>query len=241
MVLNVLVTGAARRIGAALARGFHARGCRVALVFRRSADEAAALAAELNDVRGGSAAAIGCATLDEAGVVAAAVAFFGEARLDVLVNNASHFCETPIDELRREQFEALWSANVAAPLFLTQAALPALRAAAAPLVINLVDVCTHLPRFVAYSASKAALLSVTRSLAAELAPHVRVNAISPGVMLWPEHVPDYDQAAALAAVPLARLGTEQPIVCAALYLLDAVYVTGQNLAVDGGLSLSKLQ
>jgi pteridine reductase len=238
--MNVFITGAARRIGAALARAFHARGDRVVVHYLQSEAEATALVAELNAARPHSALALCGAAVDDAQLVAAAVAFFGDARIDVLINNGSQFVETPLQSLTRAQFDALMAANCAGALFLTQAALPALQQSADACVINVVDVNTHNANFVAYAASKAALLSVTRSLAAELAPRVRVNAISPGVMLWPEHVPHYDRDAALAAVPLRRVGTPQPVVDAALYLARATFVTGQNLACDGGASLKLL-
>jgi pteridine reductase len=239
--MNVFITGAARRIGAALARAFHARGDRVVVHYLHSQAEATALVAELNAERPHSALALcGVSVADDAQLVAAALAFFGDARIDVLINNGSQFFETPLQSLTRAQFDALMAANCAGALFLTQAALPALQQSSNACVINIVDVNTHNANFVAYAASKAALLSVTRSLAAELAPRVRVNAISPGVMLWPEHVPHYDRDAALANVPLRRVGTPQPVVDAALYLARATFVTGQNLACDGGASLKLL-
>jgi pteridine reductase len=239
---NVIVTGAARRIGAATVRAFHARGDRVVVHYRTSKADAEALAAELNAVRGESAVAIAESGDDPQRFVAEACAFFGAARIDVLVLNGSQFAPAAgVEAVTRGEFERLFASNVAAPFFLVQAALPALRAAAAPCVIGLVDVVTHGAEFAVYAASKAALLSMIRSMAAEFAPHIRVNAVSPGVILWPENDPAFDTEAALADVPLNRRGESADVADAVLYLAAARYVTGQNLAVCGGLALRRPQ
>lgn len=239
--MNVVVTGAARRIGAATVRAFHARGDRVVVHYRTSKVEADALVAELNALRAASAVAI-CSDDDDDPnqLVAEACNFFGAQRIDVLVLNGSQFAPAgAVDHVTRAQFERLFASNVAAPFFLVQAALPALRAAAAPCIVGLVDVVTHAADFAVYAASKAAMLSMMRSMAAEFAPHIRVNAVSPGVILWPENDPEFDTEAALADVPLNRRGESTDVVDAVLYLASAQYVTGQNLAVCGGLALRR--
>ncbi|WP_374319576.1 pteridine reductase [Pseudoxanthomonas kaohsiungensis] len=234
-----LVTGAARRIGAAIARRLHAGGHDLALHHLHSSDEMAALAAQLEQARPGSVLVLRAdlAAFDRLPeLVAATVGRFG--RLDALVNNASAFYPTPLDTVTPPQWDALFAVNARAPFFLAQAAAPHLRVARGA-IVNLADVYAHRPlaTHAPYSASKAALVSLTRALALELAPQVRVNAVAPGAILWPEHgQPAQAQQAILAATALGRAGAPDDIAAAVSWLLsaEAGYVTGQVLHVDGG-------
>ena len=236
-----LVTGAARRIGAAIARRLHADGFDVALHFHQSAAEAQALAAELERARSGSVLLLQ-AELSEFDrlpeLVAHAVGRFG--KLDALVNNASAFFSTPLGSTTPAQWDALFGANVRAPFFLAQAAAPHLRASRGA-IVNLADIHGERPLrdHAVYGMSKAALLHMTQALALELAPQVRVNAVSPGAILWPEGgKDDVERSALLARTPLARTGSPEEIAEAVRWLLrDATYTTGQVIRVDGGRML----
>jgi len=209
--------------------------------YHRSRPAADALVAELEGARAGSALAV-CANLHDAdrlpGLVDAALARFG--RLDVLVNNASTFYPTPVGTITYAQFDDLVGTNLRAPLFLSQAAAAALRATQG-LIINMVDIHGRRPlkAHPVYSAAKAGLVMLTRSLARELGPDVRVNGIAPGPVLWPER--DLDaalKAEIIAKTALGRSGSPDDIARAALFLAaEAPYVTGQIIAVDGGRSL----
>ena len=237
----VLITGAARRIGAVIARTLHAHGANVAIHYRGSADDAEALVAELNESRADSAAAFAADLTDVAAIerLAAQVIQWRD-RLDVLVNNASSFYPTPAGTITEAQWDDLVGTNLKAPLFLSQAALPALRKAGG-VIVNIVDVhSTHpLRDHPVYGPAKAGLAMLTRSLAKDLAPDVRVNGVSPGAILWPENdMPEDTKAAILKHVPLARPGAPVDIAGAVLFLVrDATYVTGQIIAVDGGRSI----
>ena len=240
----VLVTGGARRLGAAIARRLHAEGARILIHHRASQADAAALAGELNAVRAGSAATHAADLMDVAalpGIVAAAIAAFG--RLDVLVNNASTFYPTPVGEITVQAFDDLIGTNLRAPLFLAQAAAHELRLRRG-LVLNMVDIHAFRPlkRHPVYSAAKAGLVMLTQSLARELGPQVRVNGIAPGPVLWPEGEMDGDlKARIIDRTALKRMGTPEDIARAALYLVrDAPYVTGQVLPVDGGRTVGGL-
>jgi pteridine reductase len=206
----VLITGGARRIGAAIARHLHARGYDIALHYRRSATDAQTLSDELQTARPGSVELLqgDLASIDRiAEMVDAAVARFG--RLDALVNNASAFFPTPLETATLAQWDHLFDANVRAPFFLAQAAAPHLRKARGA-IVNLVDIHGERPlrEHAIYGTSKAALIHLTRALALELAPDVRVNAVAPGAILWPEDADDTSaQQRLIAATPLARIGT----------------------------------
>jgi pteridine reductase len=236
-----LVTGSARRIGAAIARRLHAAGYDLALHYRDSAGDAQAVAAELEGARSNSTLLLqadlaGFDRLPE--LVAKTVGRFG--RLDALVNNASMFYPTAFGATTPAQWDELFAVNARAPFFLAQAAAPHL-ANASGAIVNVADIHAERPlrEHAVYAMSKAALLHMTRSLALELAPTVRVNAVSPGAILWPEGGKDPDaQAALLARTPLGRTGTPEEIAEAVLWLLrDADYCTGQTLHVDGGRML----
>ena len=233
-----LVTGAARRVGAAIARRLHAAGYDLALHYRGSAGEATALAAELDAARAGSVLALQAdlAEFDRLPeLVARSIGRFG--RLDALVNNASTFQPTPLGSATPTQWDGLFASNARAPFFLAQAAAPHLVAAGGA-IVNLVDIHGQRPlrEHTVYCMAKAALVMATRSLALELAPHVRVNAIAPGAILWAENAGgDAKQAALLTRTPLARTGTPAEIAEAVRWLLrDATYTTGQVLRLDGG-------
>jgi pteridine reductase len=234
----VLVTGGARRLGAALVRAVHGAGASLAVHYRKSADAAQALCAELNGLRPGSAVAIAADLNDLAALEAlphATTQAFG--RLDVLVNNASTFYPTPMGSIGLEAWNDLVGSNLRAPLFLAQAARPSLRETKG-LILNLIDIHGFRPlkQYPVYSIAKAGLVMLTQSLARELGPEIRVNGIAPGSILWPEAPLDpVVKARILDRTALKRAGSPEDIAKAALYFMtDAPYVTGQVLAVDGG-------
>ncbi|MFC4819675.1 pteridine reductase [Dokdonella ginsengisoli] len=237
----VLVTGAARRIGATIARTLHAAGYDLALHCRRSRSELDALIDVLERARPRSTLALQ-ADLAEVerlpALVDAAVQRFG--RLDGLVNNASAFHPTPLGTITAAQWDELFAANARAPLFLAQAAAPHLMASRGA-IVNLIDVYAERPlaQHSVYGMAKAALAMATRALALELAPAVRVNGIAPGAILWPDAgKPPAEQEALIARTPLQRMGTPEDVAATALWLLrDAAFVTGEILRVDGGRAL----
>jgi pteridine reductase len=233
-----LITGAARRLGAAIARRLHAEGHNLALHYRSSATDMHALAAELEARRPDSTLVLQAdlAEFDRLPeLVAATVGRFG--RLDVLVNNASGFSPTPIGTATPEQWQALFDANARAPFFLAQAAAPHLRASGGA-IVNLVDIYAERPLrdHAVYCMSKAALVMATRSLALELAPEVRVNAVAPGAILWADDgTDDHRKEAMLARTPLRRTGTPEEIADAVHWLATrAAFTTGEVIRVDGG-------
>jgi len=235
-----LVTGAARRVGAAIARTLHEAGYGVALHYRKSRGELDALASALEARRAHSTLVLQADLADSAqlpGLVEAVVARFG--RLDALVNNASIFHATPLGAITAAQCDDFFAVNARAPLLLAQAAAPHLKAAHGA-IVNITDIYAErpLPQHAAYGMSKAALRMATAALAQALAPEVRVNAVAPGAILWPENKSDADRDAVLARIPLRRTGTPGEIASTVLWLIrDAGYVTGQTVRVDGGRSL----
>jgi pteridine reductase len=237
-----LVTGAAKRIGAVIASTLHEAGANVAIHYNRSATDADRLAAELNRRRPSSAFTVSADMRDIPAVerMAAQVLERTGGRLDVLVNNASNFYPTPLGSVTLEQWDDLLGSNLKAPLFLSQAMLPALRAARG-VIVNIVDVHAQRPLrdHPVYGPAKAGLAMLTRSLAKDLGPDVRVNGVSPGAILWPdEGMSDALRAAIIKQTALKRSGTPEDIAAAVLFLVrDAPYVTGQIIAVDGGRSV----
>ena len=242
----VLVTGAAKRVGATVARTLHAAGMTVAIHCRHSRIDADALAAALNAERPNSAAVFVADLLDPnalPALIAAVVARFG--RLDALVNNASSFFATPVGAIDAAAWRDLVGSNFQAPLFLSQAAAPHL-ARAGGCIVNITDIHAERPLkgFALYSAAKGGLLTLTRALAIELAPAVRVNAVAPGAIEWPEPVagaaaadafPPAERDAIIAHTLLGRIGTPADIARTVKFLiLDAPYITGQVINVDGG-------
>ncbi|AEL08632.1 pteridine reductase [Xanthomonas campestris] len=238
----VLITGAARRIGAQIATTLHGAGYRVALHAHRSGDALAARVAALCAQRAGSACALQADLRTPeapAQLVDACVAAFG--RLDAVVNNASAFYPTVLGEATPAQWDELFAVNARAPFFIAQAAAAQLRAHHGA-IVNLTDLHAEQPmrQHPLYGASKSALEMLTRSLALELAPQVRVNAVAPGAILWPEDgKADAAKQALLARTPLARTGTPEEVAEAVRWLLDdASFITGHTLRVDGGRRLS---
>ncbi|NMG15547.1 pteridine reductase [Aromatoleum bremense] len=237
----ILVTGAARRVGAEIARTLHATGAHVVLHYRNSAAEARALADELDRVRPGSASLIR-GDLKDDGVPAALIDALLAARhrLDAVVNNASSFFPTPIGSIDAAAWTELIGSNLKGPLFLAQAAAPMLRRQRGA-IVNIVDIHAERPlrNYPLYCAAKAGLLGLTRALALELAPDVRVNGVSPGAIEWPEdgQFPSEQRDAIVRHTLLGRIGTPADIARTVRFLLlDAPYVTGQIIAVDGGRS-----
>lgn len=236
-----LVTGAARRIGAVVASTLHEAGANVVIHYHHSAAEAEQLVAQLNGRRAGSAltASADVREVTELERMAKQV-LERTGRLDVLVNNASNFYPTPLGTVTEQNWYDLMGSNLKAPLFLSQAMLPALRTANG-VIINIVDVHSQRPLrdHVVYGAAKAGLAMLTRSLAKDLGPQVRVNGVSPGAIMWPEEgMSDQLRAAIIRQTALKRSGTPEDIAAAVLFLVrDAPYVTGQIIAVDGGRSV----
>ena len=233
-----LVTGAARRLGASIARALHGRGLSVAIHHRSSGDEARALADALDRARPGSAMTVAGDLRDAAaarGLVTPVIERFG--RLDVLVNNASSFYATPIESVTEEAFDDLVGSNLKGPVFLCAAAASALRASGG-CIVNLTDIHARHPArdHPVYCAAKAGLEGLTRALARDLGPEVRVNAVAPGAILWAASGQDTEsREAIIAGTELERAGDPADIAGAVAWLaLDAPYVTGQVLAVDGG-------
>ena len=238
---TALVTGAARRIGAAIARRLHAGGANVVLHYRGAEAEAAALEAELNQARAGSALKVKAdllAPIAPKALVGAAIDRFK--RLDVLVNNASTFYPTAVGAIEAGHWEELMGSNLRAPLFIAQEAAPEL-AKQRGAIVNIADIHAERPMkgYSVYSIAKAGLVALTRSLALELGPAVRVNAVAPGAIAWPEdgQFPPPERGRIVATTPLARLGSPEEIARAVHFLATAPFVTGQVLAVDGGRSV----
>ena len=239
---TVLITGGARRVGATIGRHLHAAGANLVVHYRNSGAEAEALAGELNATRAKSAAIIQADLLETVklpALVEFAVRSFGA--LDVLVNNASTFHPTKIGEITPQAWDGLMGSNLKAPLFLAQAAAPALKKSSG-LIINIVDIHALRPLrdYTVYCCAKAGLHMLTRSLAKELGPEIRVNGIAPGPVMWPEH--GGDEAARKKIIQrtiLQRMGSPEDIARTALFFAaSAPFITGQILAVDGGRSVA---
>ena len=239
----VLITGGAKRVGAAICRFLHADGADLMVHYRTSAIEARSLQADLNTLRADSVALVQADLLNIANLptlVHETVQRFG--RLDVVVNNASSFFPTPVGEIKESDWDDLIGTNLKTPLFLCQAAAPHLRKAEG-CIVNIVDIHAERPMksYVAYNAAKGGLVSLTRSLARELGPEVRVNGIAPGPILWPEDEVWADELARQRIINttlLKRGGEPEDIARAVRFLVnDAPYVTGQIINVDGGRSV----
>lgn len=235
-----LITGGARRVGAQIARTLHAHGMNLVIHYRSSSDDARALQTELERQRPKSVALVKGDLLKVAGlpdIVSTAAAAFN--RLDVLVNNASSFYPTPLGEATEAQWDDLFGTNLKAPFFLAQAAAPHLKKTHG-CIVNIADIHAERPikRYPIYCMAKAGVVMLTKSLARDLAPDVRVNAIAPGTIMWPEgeaQVSETQKQEMLARIPLQRSGGPDDIARTALFLIrDAGYINGQVIAVDGG-------
>ena len=236
-----LVTGAARRIGAAIAASMHAAGARVAIHYRASKEDADTLCSRLNSLRKDSAITFQADLISEDGpgrLIESVIDWSG--RLDILVNNASSFYPTPLGKIDNAQWTDLVGSNMRAPLFLAQAAAPHLRAAGGN-IVNIVDIHARRPLrdYHVYGAAKAGLAMLTRSLAKDLAPEVRVNGIAPGAIAWPEDgMTESVKMNIIEQIPLGRTGEPADVANAVLFLVrDATYVTGQVIPIDGGRSI----
>ena len=236
-----LITGAAKRIGAAIARALHEAGAGVAIHYRGSDAEAEELAAELNALRAKSAFTVQAdlnQTAQLTGLVERVVARSG--RLDILINNASSFYPTPLGTVTLDQWDDLIGSNLKAPLFLSQAALPHLKQARG-VIINMVDIHAQRPlrEHPVYGPAKAGLAMLTRSLAKDLGPEIRVNGVSPGAILWPDGgMGEATKQSIIRQIALKRAGEPDDIARTVKFLVcDAPYITGQIIAVDGGRSV----
>lgn len=236
-----IITGAAQRIGAVTARTLHAAGMRLILHYRSSRTEAQALQRELNTQRPESVVLVQADLLTTHALPALIQKAAGTwGHLDVLINNASSFYATPLGSVTETQWDDLIGANLKAPFFLAQAAAAHLRRSQG-CIINLADIHAERPlhRFSVYSLTKAGLVMMTRALAGELGPEVRVNAVAPGPILWPEDLDEVTKQRIVSRTFLKRRGSPEDIATAILYLVrDARYVTGQVITVDGGRSLN---
>jgi pteridine reductase len=240
---TVLITGGAKRVGAAICRRLHGAGANLMLHYRASAGEARLLQAELNHARPNSVSLIQADLLDLnklPSVVEQTLQAFG--RLDALINNASTFFPTPVGEITEGAWADLIGTNLQVPLFLAQAAAPALKKTQGA-IVNLSDIHAERPlkNYVVYSVAKAGLEGLTRSLARELAPEVRVNAVAPGPILWPEDesFDELSRQRIISHTPLKREGTPDDIARAVHFLLaDANYITGETINVDGGRNMA---
>lgn len=237
---TALITGGARRIGSVIADTLHQSGYNIMIHYRSSAGEAQALTAKLNGIRENSAATVQGDLLDIASIpsiVDTTVETFG--RLDVLVNNASTFYPTPIELIDEEFWLDLMGSNLKAPAFMVKSAAKHIREVKG-CIINIVDIYARkpLPNHPIYCSAKAGLEMLTKSLALDLAPEIRVNGVSPGAILWPEGNSSLDQSALLEKIPLNRMGDPNDIANLVRFLVEeGRYITGQVIAVDGGRSV----
>lgn len=239
----VLITGGAKRVGASICRLLHSEGANLMIHYRSSASEARVLQSELNMYRANSVELVQADLLNIDALpklVHETVRAFG--RLDVLINNASSFYPTAVGDITEASWVDLIGTNLKAPLFLSQAAAPELKRHHG-CIVNITDIHAERPMksYVVYSIGKAGLVSLTRSLARELGPEVRVNSVSPGPIMWPEEDPNFDEVSQqriVAHTILKRSGEPEDIAKAVNFLInDAPYMTGQTLAVDGGRSV----
>ena len=237
----VLITGAAHRIGATTARMLHAQGMNIILHYRHSRDAAEKLQQELQTQRADSVSLLQADLLETdqlTDLIEQAIKIWG--KLDVLINNASSFYPTPMESATEEQWNDLMGSNVKAPFFLSKAAAKHLKQQNG-CIVNIVDIHAERPlkEFPIYSMAKAALVMMTKSLACELGPEVRVNAVAPGAILWPENLEEDAKEKILSRTFLKRKGEPEDISKAILFLIkDAPYMSGQVLTVDGGRSLN---
>lgn len=241
MQKNILITGAAKRIGAACARLLHQQGCNVLLHYRASAADAKLLCADLNASRADSAQLIQadlCNLTELETIAKTAESRWGG--VDVLINNASAFFPTPLNTATETDWDNLMDSNLKAPFFLSKL-LAGKLIQRQGCIINMVDIHAErgLPEHSIYCIAKAGLVAMTKILAKELAPQVRVNAVAPGAILWPDAgLTEPDKAEILERIPLQRIGTQDDIAKTVLYLVqDAAYTTGQILTIDGGRTL----
>jgi len=240
----VLITGGAKRVGASICRLLHASGANLMIHYRSSVNEARALQAELNLQRPHSVAIIQGDLLNLSilpSLVQETIKHFG--KLDVLINNASSYYPTEIGDINDDQWHDLMGSNLKAPLFLSQAAAIELRKQQG-CIINITDMHVERPKkgYIVYSVAKAGLVTLTKSLAHELSPEVRVNAVAPGPVMWPEDNPQFDELyrqRVISQTLLKRIGEPNDIAKAVKFLIqDAPFITGQVIAVDGGRSLN---
>ena len=233
----IFITGAARRLGAQTARRLHQAGYNIVVHYNRSQQDADKLVTQLNQSRGNSAIALqgDLLSCDLAQLAASAAQHWG--RLDALINNASSFYPTAITELNENAWNDLVGSNLKAPLFLSQHCAQHIQQGC---IINLIDIhhSTAMPKHIIYSAAKSGLAGLTRSLALELAPNIRVNGVAPGAIMWPENSDGDHENTVLRKIPLGRSGSAEDIAQAIQFLLEAPYITGQILNVDGGRSLN---
>ena len=235
-----LITGAAKRIGAAMACKLHSQGYRIIIHYGHSKDHAFALAETLNSQRADSATCLQanlCNSDDVNSLGQQALRVWG--KLNVLVNNASSFYPTPVGDISEDDWVSLIGSNVKGPLFLAQALAPALKESKG-CIINMIDmhIDRPLPKHSVYLLAKSGLASLTQSLAIDLAPHVRVNGIAPGAILWPEReMDDEEKYKLVSSIPLGELGTPEDIANTLSFLTSASYITGQIIYVDGGRGL----
>ncbi len=240
----ILITGGAKRVGAAICRELHAHGAQLMIHYKTSATEARALQAELNLLRANSVAIIQGDLLNVAvlpSLVSETVKHFG--KLDALINNASTYFPTDLGQINEDNWHDLIGSNLKAPVFLVQAAASELRKNHG-CVINITDMHIERPKkgYIVYSVAKAGLVTLTKSLAQELSPEVRVNAVAPGPVQWPENNPQFDEVYRQRVINqtlLKRVGEPEDVAKAVKFLIyDAPFVTGHVLAVDGGRSLN---
>lgn len=240
----ILVTGGAKRVGAAICRKLHAQGANLMVHYRSSQNDAQMLRQTLEQMRPDSVELVQADLLEMEripGLVEETVRRFG--KLDALVNNASSFFPTPIGQLTEQAWVDLIGSNLKAPLFLSQAAVPYLEKQHG-CIVNIVDIHVEHPlkNYVIYNAAKGGLAALTRSLALELAPFIRVNGVAPGPIMWPEHEEWIDQSLRKEIIDrtlLKRMGEPEDIAKAVYFLIaDAPFITGQIIVVDGGRSIN---